>query len=458
MAVDNKHPDYDERISEWAMVRDVIRGPLAVKARRFDYLPMPSGFALQDDVGVAMYAAYSTRAQLPDIFNPTVQGMIGVIHRSEAEISMPDAMLPIWEKATNTGLPLEAFHRRITAELLEVGRYSILVDGPSNGTDLPYMVGYSAESLINWSETGDFFVLNESNRQRDEFDWKDFIRYRVLQIVDGQYQVKVYEGQGDAQNITIVNPKARANRPLTQIPIVVIGSRDLSITIDEPPMIGVARASLAIFRLDADYRHQLYMSGQETMVVINGKAPTVVGAGVILEINGQGADAKYVGPSGSGIAAHRTAIQDEREAAVASGAKMFDATKRAAESGEALRLRYAAQTATLTTVAMASAAGLEKALRHVAIRIGVNPEEVIVKPNLRFVDTIMTPEQAESMIRAWQSGGISYTTMYENLRRGQIASEERDAEEELQLIQSELPDLSHLTQNDNPDLKLQLDG
>lgn len=52
--------------------------------------------------------------------------MIGVIHRTEAQISMPNAMKGLWEKATADGLPLEALHRRITGELLLMGRFSLL--------------------------------------------------------------------------------------------------------------------------------------------------------------------------------------------------------------------------------------------------------------------------------------------------------------------------------------------
>lgn len=148
-------------------------------------------------------------------------------------------------------------------------------------------------------------------------------------------------------------------------------------------------------------------------------------------------DAKYVGPSGSGIAAHRTAIQDERDNAIAAGARIFDSSKKAAESGEALRLRYAAQTATLTSIAQASAQGLEQALRYVAIMIGADPEKVVVKPNIDFMDASLDPAAAEALVRMWQNGAISYETLYENLQRGELASAERNHEEELTMIDRE---------------------
>jgi hypothetical protein len=441
--VDAKHPEYADHVSEWTLMRHTHRGEKAVKEAGEEYLPMPSGFRVQADSGRAMYGAYQKRAQFPEIVAPTIRGMIGVIHRTEAQIEMPDAMLGLWERATSDGLPLEALHRRITGELLLTGRYGLLVDAPSTGGDLPYLAGYSAEALINWSEDRDFFVLDESGWKRDEFAWSDQKGYRVLRLVDGRYEVETYSGT--TRGADVLQPTARGGQSLDQIPFVVIGPRDLAVAPQEPPLIGVARAALALYRLDADYRHQLYMSGQETLVVINGDAPTAIGAGVVITLtSGQGEDgkeytpdAKYVGPSGRGIEAHRTAIQDERENAVAAGARIFDSAKKAAESGEALRLRYAAQTATLTSIAQASAAGVEKALRFAAVMIGADPNAVVVKPSLEFLDASLDPSAAEALLRVWQGGAISFETLYENLQRGEIASAERSAEEELKLIDRE---------------------
>ncbi|HEV7253868.1 MAG TPA: DUF4055 domain-containing protein [Mesorhizobium sp.] len=438
--VSDKHPDWTDRAAEWAMLRHAARGEQDVKGQGDKYLPMPSGFRAQLDSGAAMYRAYQTRAQFPDLLAPTVRGMVGVIHRTEAQIDMPDAMEGLWERATRDGLPLEALHRRITGELLLTGRYGLLADAAAEGSDLPFLAGYTAECVINWADERDFFVLDESGLERDDFEWKAVKRHRVLRLTEGRYEVETYDNE--AKNEAGAQPTARGGGTLDAIPFVVIGSRDLSVSVDEPPLIGVARAALAIYRLDADYRHQLYMTGQETLFVFGGDAPSAVGAGVVVSIKPEGdgkqADAKYVGPAGTGIAAHRTAILDERQNAAAAGARLFDAEKKTAESGDALRIRYAAQTATLVSIAQASAQGLEKGLRHVAVMMGLDPASVVVKPNLSFVDATLSPEEANKLVALWQNNAISYQTLYENLQRGEVASAERDHEAELALMDKEM--------------------
>lgn len=440
-AVDTKHPLWTARAPEWTLMRDTAGGENEVKAAGITYLSQPSGFKAQGDGGRALYGAYQTRAQFPEIVLPTIHGMVGVIHRTEAQIEMPDAMKPLWEKATKDGLPLEALHRRITAELLTTGRYALLADAATEGSDLPWLAGYSAESLINWSDDRSMFVLDESGLRRDGFRWEQEQRFRVVEMKEGSYTVQTFTGTERTPGDEVI-PTGRGNAKLTEIPFVVIGARDLSLAPELPPLLGVARSAIALYQLSADYRWQLFMTGQETLVVINGDPPSAVGAGAVIAIkqgDQQGTpDVKYVGPAGTGINAHRIAILDERQNAAQSGARLFNSSEnKTAESGDALRIRFAAETATLTSIALASAQGLEKALRHIAIMIGQSPDAVTVKPNLSFIDSTLTPEQAASLVSLWQNGAIAYETLYENLQRGEIASAERDFEAELKLIDEE---------------------
>lgn len=429
MPVDTKHPDYIAHAGEWKLMRDTDRGPVAIADAGQLYLPMPSGFTSQDDGGLAMYGAYKQRARFPDIVSPTIRGMTGLIHRKEAQIEMPPQMEPLFEKCTKEGLTLEAFHMTITQELLRVGRFGVLADAEPQGSDIPMLAGYTAEAIINWAKDGSFFVLDETHLQRDRFTWSQKPQFRVLELKGSTYTQELFTDNGDTgQDIPV---SKRGNGVLDAIPFVVASPNELTVDIGEIPMIGVARASVAIFQLDADYRLQLFMSGQETFVVTGADtAPDVVGASVRLSLPKE-ATAEYVGPSGKGIEAHQAAIKDAKGDAVAAGAALFDTSAdNSQESGDAKRLRFGAQTATLTTIAQTSAALLERSLKNVAIFMNLNPDLVTVKPNLRFIDVTMEPAAAEALMRIWMGAAISKETLFENLQRGDIISEEVDFEEE----------------------------
>jgi hypothetical protein len=258
-------------------------------------------------------------------------------------------------------------------------------------------------------------------------------------LIDGRYVSTIFEGENLSPEF--FEPRGLGGAIIPRIPFAIGTARDVTADVETPPLVGVANAAIAMYQLSADYRHQLYMSGQETLVALNGPAPRAVGAGVVHEMRGDGdnpADLKYVSPSCSGIEAHRLAIQEQKEQAIMAGARMFD-NSRAQESGDARRLRFASEMANLTSVAMVSAGLLEQGLRGVADLLGLDREEVIVTPPADLLDTSMTPDDAQKLMALWQNGAISYQTFYDNLQKGGIASTERTSEDEARLV-DERPD------------------
>ena len=133
------------------------------------------------------------------------------------------------------------------------------------------------------------------------------------------------------------------------------------------------------------------------------------------------------------------AMAEQRELAVNAGARLID-TSRAQESGEARKMRFASETATLTSIAINSCALLERSLRNVAMLMGLGEAaeaSIIVTPPQDLLDGTITPTDAEALTRVWQAGGMSWETYYANMQRGGIASPERDAETEFRLIEGQ---------------------
>lgn len=438
MSVSDRHPQYTSALAdEWRTMRDCMAGESAVKARTTAYLPLPDGWARQADGGTAIYTAYSKRARFPEIVATSIRSMVGVMHAQDWQIQLPAALEYLRQSATPDGIPLELLSRRISTELMVTGRYCVLADAPAEGGN-PYLVGYPAEALINWDEAGDLFVLEEQQNKRDGLTWTQVIATRVLQITDGRYSQEVYE---DDFMVSGAEPRALGGKALGFIPISIGGAMDVDLKPESPPMIGVARAAIAHYQLNADYRMALFMAYQDTLFVYNAAtAPTAVGAGVMVVLNaaeiGKDVRAEYVAPSGASIQAHERAMDREQQAAIKSGASLFDNSPRGQESGEARRLRFSAETATLATIAGSSAAILERALKNIAQMMGANPDEVIVSPPRNMLEGALDAQTVAALVSAWEAGAFGYETLYDNLQRGRIASPERSAEEEAALIQA----------------------
>ena len=434
MAVNSLHPQITRQVlDDWRLCYDAYQGEGDIKQRGATYLPMPSGYTTHGDDGIAAYAAYKMRAQFPEVMATSVGAMVGIIHGEEIAVEMPSNMEYLFEDVDGEGITLNDFHKNITRNLLVSGRYGVLADAPQGGGD-PFLAGYRGDTIINW-DFG-FFVLNESEAVRDGFVWAQEEKYRVLQIVDGVYMATLHKSDGE----TDATPTRLGGGLMNNIPFAVASAKDMGPDMEAPPMIGIARAALSMYQLSADYRLQLYMSGQETLVAINGEAPSSVGAGVVHQMSGendQTPDLKYVSPTCAGIQAHLEAIQDNRAVAIQAGARLFEQSGQANESGTARKMRFRSETANLKTVAQSSCSLLEASLRNIARMLGQSDaviEAITVTPPKDLLDATLTPQEAVALFSLVETGGLAQETYYERIQAGGIASQERTFDEEYSLI------------------------
>lgn len=446
MALSSKHPSYARYITDWQLMRHAYEGERVVKAQGTLYLPATAGQVLDGQGKAATskgqqdYDAYKLRAVFPDYVSDAVEQYIGLLQAKPAEIELPTRMEPLLEKATIDGESLQTLLRRINEQQLVTGRLGLLVDLPPNADPgaLPYIALYVGESIGNWDESNDheginalsLVVLDESsNRRMADFEWKQVERYRVLQLLppeekssestqlDGEptspdatedtllqvYKQGVFEIEnGEDYSPALMFTPMYRGAPLLEIPFVFINSKDIIAEPDNPPLLGLGRRCMTIYRGEADYRYTLYMQSQDTLVIIGNTVrddELRVGAGAKIDVDVNG-DAKYIGVGAEGIEHQRLALEDDRKIAETKAGVLISPTAGKQESGDALSTRLSGQTASLRQIAMAGAKGLENALRKIAVWIGEDPEKVTVKPNLEFVPVQLTGQEVSSYMAA----------------------------------------------------------
>lgn len=438
MSLSDVHPLYADKVQDWKDCRASYKGERHVKEQGIEYLP-PTGAQELDgmgpnQLGAKSYAAYKLRARFPDYMRVAVQAFSGVLHQKPAKIELPAIMEPLRERATVSGEDLLTLIRRINEEQLTTGRLGLLADMPlvpDQTNPMPYLATYTPESIRNWDDSQDdsqlrhinLVVLDETGPKREGFTWIEQERYRVLQLGKLQenessatYSQGVFEGKTYDESQML--PPALRGKTLNAIPFSFINSQDILGDPDEPPLLGLVRLCFAIYRSDADYRQNLYMQGQDTLVTIGlrnseGSGPisadsggdvlrTGAGARIDLDIDG---DAKYIGVNSQGLAEQRQALEADHSRAQQAAGQLANAKSGANdESGEALRTRRRAQTATLKSIALTGAQGLQNVLRNVATWLGADPEEVIVHPNLEFDDLDMAAKELVDLMTARSMG------------------------------------------------------
>lgn len=464
MSLTTKHPLFTAFMDDWELCHDSYRGERAVKDQGRKYLPATAGMVADGvtvvgSAGYEAYQAYKTRAVFHEFMSDAVETLLGMMWNKPPTIELPAALEPLREKATQTGEGLEQLLRRINEHQLVTGRLGLLADlpvkVPTGEQPIPYFVLYDAKRIINWDdgkrEDGkdslNLVVLDETEEERQtDFSWKNVEKYRVLvlgDILSNEPKGAAVYRAGQIRGTTfvdsaLVEPVIRG-QTLDQIPFVFINTKDIVSKPDDPPLVGLARLCMAIYRGEADYRQALFMQGQDTLVVIGGEDDKTyrVGAGSSIILK-QGSDAKFIGVESSGLEEMRSALENDKTLAQQKAGNLVDTRSKAKESGEAMRTRLGAQTATLNQIARTGAYALEQLLRTVAEWVGANPDEVSVEPNLEFETVPMTGKDLVELVSAKNMGApLSTETIHQNmLARGLT---KKTLEEELDAIAEEEP-------------------
>lgn len=440
MPVTDLHPMYVDMLPHWTIVRDVYAGESEVKSKGELYLPATQGmridgYPLIGSEGYYAYEAYKLRAFWHSLYNEAIQAYVGMLWSKPANIALPAGMENVLSNFGETPVQLL---RRINEEQLISSRAGLLVDlplKPDPAKPDPYITMYKAEHVRNWDDSQfnstmsklNFVIVDESGYERkagDLFTWQLQKRYRVCLMDDGVYKTGLFNTTEDSTgsfNPGLMTTPMLRGAGLSEVPFYFINSQDNLPAVVEPVLIDLARAMLAIYRGEADYRQSLFMQGQDTLVTIGGvkitdssqpdaALRTGVGARIDMEAGG---DAKYIGVSSSGLPEQRVALQNDRSRAEVRAGQLIAHRAGDQESGEALKTRMAAQTATLTSIALSGASGLERALKQCASWMGKDPTKVNVKANEDFSSAFVTGQDLFQLMEAKDKGlPISYESIH----------------------------------------------
>lgn len=467
MALNSKHPQYAEFQDDWRDCRDAYRGERVVKSRGQVHLPATSGMIADgmdnsNQLGYKAYQAYLTRAVFPDFVKLAVEHFIGMMHSRPPAIELPAQLEAMRESADANGDPLEHLLRRINEQQLVTGRVGAMLDLPRNpdpAQPLPYIALYRAETIINWDDGSkeeldrpvlNLVVLDESEFTRKaDFDWEHKEQYRVLvlgdpmtnEAVGGIYRQGLFTDEGTLtfDESKLIEPSIRG-RKLDRVPFEFINTKDTVSAPDDPPLLGLARLCYAIYRGEADYRQNLFMQGQDTLVrigYVSDDTEQRTGAGAIIDVP-IGGDAKYIGVSSNGLSEQGKALENDRAEAAQVAGRLATAKSKQIESGDALQTRVAAAVASLTTIALSSAMGLERLLKTAAVWVGANPDEVKVTPNLEFADSAFDTKSLVELMTAKNLGApISRKSVHELMQDRGLT--QMEYEDEVSEIESEEP-------------------
>jgi hypothetical protein len=448
--VNTQHPLYRAMSDRWRRCRDVSAGQDAVHAAGERYLAKLKEQTPED------YNAMVSRATFYNATWRTIAGLVGMIFRKPPQIDSPDEVVELLKDVTMQGQPFQIFLQEVTEEALKMGRLGVLVDYPPvNVVGLtladamkmnlrPMMQLYKAESIINWrtgpvnNKTSLTLVVLKENEEVpiDEFKTKVEERFRVLDMIEGKYRVrlkKIVDGK-EIQIGPDVYPLMRG-APLDYIPFVFIGTDDATPEVDEPPLIDLVNLNLSHYRTTADLEHAAHFVGLPTPVVTGHRMPNegdklYIGSATAWVFQEPEAKAFYLQLGPEGLKALSDLIDDKEQQMAVLGARMLEPRIRGVESAEAVSIHRKGEESMLSSVSQCISLAITISLRWFIDWTGGDSGDAKVELNRDFYPAPMTFQMLTALIGGWQSGAFSDQVLFDNLQAGEIISAEVTLEEE----------------------------
>jgi len=483
-AVNTRHHIYEKLIPRWQMVRDAVEGEYAVKAAGTTYLPKLTG---QDDTA---FTAYKMRALFFEATRRTLNGLVGMVTRKAPGIEAKQTSLDgFLQTITKDGQSLNALASIVMRETLMLNKYGLLADLPPVITvdAEPWLIGYTAETMINWK-----FGLDEDGRKvlhrmvleedYDQIDPEDRFKvdkkkqWRVLEILPRElveidnmgkpdvvmpvqpagtafiYRVQVWRLKKDslirtdaagasAEEFFLFEeffPAFQGNA-MTAIPFVIVTAEDEDKEDQKPPLEGLASVNMSHYRSSADLEHGRHFTALPTPYVIglSEQQELTIGSSKAWMITGASKNEVEVGMlefTGSGLEALENAMEEKQSQMAILGARLLEESKKASEAFETHQLRAAGEHSILASVTTGVSEGINEALL-IIFEWDPSLGEMSIQLNTDFIVIGMDPQMLTSMVAALQGGRMSFKTFFFNMQQRGMYPDGYTEEDELAQIE-----------------------
>ena len=457
--VAERHSDYNKHATQWQRARDVIAGRDAVHAASELYLPR-----LHNEDAID-YAARLKRTPFYNASFRTIAGFVGMIFAKDPVVEVPEALKPLLEDVTLSGISFDNFARTTTEEDLTTSRAGILVDHPPRNpavitkaqqeaaNERPTMRLYSAEDILNWEEdrvNNRTVVTQVRLRETHSVKTGEFSRETkfVIRVLDlepfsGNYRIRIFDEQSEELIETPATPLLNG-KPLKEIPFYPVGPSGTEVAAYEPIMIDLFDTNLDHYRVSADYEHACHMTALPTPWVANLGMPELnakgeakprefyLGSTTLLAFSN---DVKlgFLEYTGQGITELRENLKMKEGQMAAIGARMLAPEKSGVEAAETLHMRHSGENSILASVAIAVSEGLTKALRMFGRWTGLAETavaKIVVKLNKDFLSFNIDPAKLTALLAAVQAGKLSWESFFNLMKRGDLIEPEVTFEDE----------------------------
>lgn len=443
-SVKTVHRDYAANAPKWKKVRDVLAANCTSYLRNVGASEPDETYARQRQ------GEYADGAVFYNFTKRTLSGMVGAVTRKPPEIELPRELEYLLTNSDGAGLGLESQSQDALREIDAIGRGGLLVDAPdaaaatkaeqNAGKLNPRIQFYTAENIVNWrkqkhgsTQVLSMVVLREAYEYvnaANEFQQLCGEVYRVLELVDGLYQQRIFTF--DNQGAFIGEPQVitpnRAGKRMDYIPFVFIGADNNDDTVDPAPLDTLADINIGHYRNSADVEESAFVCSQPTLMVYPGDNmspqafqelnPNGIRIGSRRGHNlGAGGASELLQAQPSNLA--RELMKDKEQQAVMVGAQLITPT--AQITAESARLQRSADTSIMATIAINVSMAYEQAIKWCAEMMGLSGD-ITFELNTELFLSMMTAQDRAQWLVDVNAGLLPATSYYAALRSAGVTN------------------------------------
>ena len=476
MGIDTKHRLYSAFETQWEKCRTLAAGEDAVKATdSYDngqlFLPALEGQDRNE------YNAYKNRATFYNATGRTIEILKGLIFRKDAQKDTANAQIDKFlESVTASGESIDTFARQLVDEMLTTTRGAVLVDHPQvalvdeNGNAIirtvaqveamnqrPYFSFYNSESIINWKtaiknneDIVEWVILKEIREvvdPDDEYKYNPVEVYRKLYLNEsGQYIQEVHGKDDKGDFIIIEGPimPLMGGKSLDYIPFYYFNGTNMNVAeINKPVLLDLVNVNISHYKSSADLEHALHYTALPTAVITglnkDGNEQFYIGSAAAWLLK-KDCTAFFLEFQGHGIEPLREVLGDKEQQMSKLGARLLAGEKKAVEAAQTAEINRSGESATLADKANLISVVLTRAIETAMEWQGVKGV-ISYLLNTDFMPLTVPPETLNAWMQSWQSGGMSFDTLYYNMQRGELTRPGVSAEDEKEIIDAEMPEI-----------------
>lgn len=441
-------PAIAEFLDEWETNRAMIAGARVVRAGGEKYLPkFPS-------VDPAQHRAIIERTAFFPGASRTHEGLMGLLFRKPPVVDAGEGFLTLLNTIRADGGPIEDLAEEVASELLTVNFGVLLTDVPPSVPGRskaqeeamgirPRILHYEAKSILG-IDTG---VVNNRQQPINVRLQQDADTIRELMLVNGVYQVRIWtriKGKGQKPSQWAIDQTFTPHRgaeTLDEIPVTVITlGRRLKPT--TAPLYDVCDLNRSHYHASANLATCDYWLSNPIPWTTGTKPreDISIGQGEMWQFPEENAKIGMLEYAGAQVGQLESRANTIRDYMASAGARILAAEKAAVESGQALEIRNAAQTASLDHVRRTMVRIILDQIEWVAWWAGEDETTVNFEVSGDYTAAKLSPEERKQIVAEWQAGLFSKETAIDLMVAGGALAEDYDFEADQDRIAAEAAD------------------